>query len=101
MSAATFKTLSRTARAAKCAEDPAVTVSRLFDVPIPFAIAPVSPIETVTFEGSPPSCAATTRASMVRVPWPMEEPPVATKMRPEVPIRTVADSNGPRPVPLT
>ena len=101
MSAATFRTLSRTVQAARCADDPAVTVKRLLEVPMPLAMSPVSPIETVTFDGSPPSCAATTRESMVRVPCPMAEPPVATNMCPEVPIRTVADSNGPRPVPLT
>ena len=77
-----------------------MTVWRLFDPPRPSAIAAVSPVVTVTFARSAPSCSATTCASIVFVPCPIAAAPVYTCTRPEGPIRTVADSKGPRPVPL-
>ena len=67
---------------------------------MPSEIAPVSPATTVMSRGCTPSCSAQICANAVLSPCPIATAPVNTDTLPERSMRTVADSNGPRPVPL-
>ena len=101
ISAAVLSTFSRTAIAATWTADPPITVCRLAKAPRPSEIAPVSPAITVMSAGSTPSCSAQICASAVLMPCPIATAPVKTETLPDLSMRTVADSNGPRPVPLS
>ena len=98
---ATFFALSATATAARCTDEPAVTVWRLAKPPSPSETPDVSPAITFTLPTGTPSWAAAICAIAVPSPCPMADAPVNTVTLPVREIRTRPDSNGPRPVPFT
>ena len=78
-----------------------MTVCRLAKPPSPTATVAVSPATTWTSAALTPSSWAQIWASTVLSPCPIAAAPVNTDTRPEGAIRTMPDSNGPRPVPFS
>ncbi len=74
--AATSSAFSRTATAARCTAEPAVTVCRLAKPPWPWGMTAVSPAMTVTVSGDTANCSAQICASAVLIPCPMGIAPV-------------------------